>query len=298
MTERVKQAMGSLIWFIVVVVIVLAIVGLVMTAKQRRHSLQERFGPEYDRSVETAGGRRQAERELRDKAARRDQLDIRPLSAEARERYADEWALVQEGFVDEPGDSVDQADALVVRVMRERGYPVDDFETRTDMAAVDHPDVVEHYRAAHKIRTANRTGDADTEALRVAVVHYRWLFDALLLDESETAAETAAADDQRATANGKHVPADGPSAISDEPRPMANDHRTTLDGPSATADEPSATADEPSATADEPSAMTDEPRATTDEPRATTDEPRATTDEPRATTEDEPRARAEEPQTR
>jgi hypothetical protein len=237
MTERVKQAMGSLIWFIVVVVIVLAIVGLVMTAKQRRHSLQERFGPEYDRSVETAGGRRQAERELRDKAARREQLDIRPLSAEARERYADEWALVQEGFVDEPGDSVEQADVLVVRVMRERGYPVDDFETRTDMAAVDHPDVVEHYRAAHKIRTANRTGDADTEALRVAVVHYRWLFDALLLDESET----AAADDQ--------------GAMADEPRATA-------------ADEPrAATADDPRAT------TTDDPRAATaDDPRAAADE--------------------------
>ena len=176
--------------------------------------------------METAGGRRQAEQELRDKAARRDQLDIRPLRAEARERYADEWALVQEGFVDEPGDSVDQADALVVRVMRERGYPIDDFETRTDMAAVDHPDVVEHYRAAHKIRTANRTGDADTEALRVAVVHYRWLFDALLLDESETAAETAAADDQRATANGKHVPADEPRAIADEPRARADEPQT------------------------------------------------------------------------
>jgi hypothetical protein len=279
MTERVKQAMGSLIWFIVVVVIVLAIVGLVMTAKQRRHSLQERFGPEYDRSVETAGGRRQAERELRDKAARRDQLDIRPLSAEARERYADEWALVQEGFVDEPGDSVDQADALVVRVMRERGYPVDDFETRTDMAAVDHPDVVEHYRAAHKIRTANRTGDADTEALRVAVVHYRWLFDALLLDESETAAVTAAADDQRATANGKHVPADEPRAIADEPR-------------ATTADEPRPTANDQRTTLDEPSQTADEPRATADEPWATT------ADEPRATTADEPRARADEPQTR
>ena len=305
--------MGSLIWFIVVVVIVLAIVGLVMTAKQRRHSLQERFGPEYDRSVETAGGRRQAERELRDKAARRDQLDIRPLSAEARERYADEWALVQEGFVDEPGDSVDQADALVVRVMRDRGYPVDDFETRTDMAAVDHPDVVEHYRAAHKIRTANRTGDADTEALRVAVVHYRWLFDALLLDESETAAVTAAADDQRATANGKHVPADEPRAIADDPRPTNNDQRTTLDEPSAmadepratsdeprakTADEPGVTADEPRATADEPRVTTDEPRATADEPRTTADEPRTTTDEPRTTTADEPRARANEPQTR
>jgi hypothetical protein len=199
--------------------------------------------------------------------------------------------LVQEGFVDEPGDSVDQADALVVRVMRERGYPVDDFETRTDMAAVDHPDVVEHYRAAHKIRTANRTGDADTEALRVAVVHYRWLFDALLLDESETAAVTAAADDQRATANGKHVPAD-------EPRRTANDQRTPLDEPAATTDEPRATTDEPRATTDEPRATTDEPRVTADEPRVTADEPRVTADEPRATTADEPRARADEPQTR
>jgi hypothetical protein len=292
MTERVEQAMGSLIWFIVVVVIVLAIVGLVMTAKQRRHSLQERFGPEYDRSVETAGGRRQAERELRDKAARRDQLDIRPLSAEARERYADEWALVQEGFVDEPGESVDQADALVVRVMRERGYPVDDFETRTDMAAVDHPDVVEHYRAADKIRTANRTGDADTEQLRVAVVHYRWLFDALLLDESEAAAVTAAADDQRASVDGKHTAtADDPRAVADEPRrPLADEPRETVDGSRNPADEPRVTTDEPRATTDEPRATTDEPRATTDEPRATTDEPRVTTDERRATA-DEPQIR-------
>jgi len=121
--------MSSLIWFIVVVVVVLALIGLVMTARQRRHSLQERFGPEYDRSVETAGGRRQAERELRDKAARRDQLDIRPLSPESRERYADEWASVQEGFVDSPREAVDRADALVVQVMLERGYPVEDFET-------------------------------------------------------------------------------------------------------------------------------------------------------------------------
>jgi hypothetical protein len=195
--------MGSLIWFIIIVVIVLAVVGLVMTAKQRRHRLQERFGPEYDHSVETAGGRRAGERQLREKAARREELDIRPLSADARERYAEEWALVQEGFVDEPGDAVDQADALVVRVMLERGYPVDDFETRTDMAAVDHPDVVEHYRAAHKIRTANRAGDADTEQLRIAVVHYRWLFDALLGES-----ETAAADDQR-TAADEPTAADG-----------------------------------------------------------------------------------------
>jgi hypothetical protein len=228
--------MGSLIWFIVVVVIVLAIVGLFMTAKQRRHSLQEKFGPEYDRSVETAGGRRAGERELREKAARRAELDIRPLSAEARERYADEWALVQEGFVDEPGDSVDKADSLVAKVMLERGYPVDDFETRTDMAAVDHPDVVEHYRAAHKIRTANRTGDADTEQLRVAVVHYRWLFDALLMDESETA--TADEDETPATADSKHA------AAADKPRSRTDNQRAMTDETGTTADEPRAAVDE------------------------------------------------------
>lgn len=233
--------MSSLIWFIVVVVAVLALVGIFMTAKQRRHSLQERFGPEYERSVETAGGRRAGERQLREKAARRAELDIRPLSAEARERYADEWALVQEGFVDEPGEAVDQADALVVRVMLERGYPVDDVETRTDMAAVDHPDVVEHYRAAHKIRTANRTGDADTEQLRVAVVHYRWLFDALL-DESETPAEAdqeTAADDQHAVTDDEHAMAADQHAMTDDQHAndqhaddqhaMTDDERTTAD---------------------------------------------------------------------
>jgi hypothetical protein len=190
--------MSSLIWFIVVVVIVLAIVGLVMTAKQRRHSLQERFGPEYDRSVTAAGGRRAGERQLREKAARRDALDIRPLSAQAREHYADEWALVQESFVDEPGDAVNQADALVARVMKDRGYPVEDFEARSDMAAVDHPDVVEHYRVAHEIHSAHLTGAADTEQLRTAFVHYRSLFDALLGDASSVDDERQiSVDDER-----------------------------------------------------------------------------------------------------
>ena len=156
-----------------------------MTVKRRRTNLQQRFGPEYDRSVTAADNRREAERELRGKAARRDELDIRPLGVEARARYSDEWSLVQARFVDEPGKAVDQADALVARVMRVRGYPVDDFEARSDMAAVDHPDVVEHYRAAHQIHSANRAGDADTEALRAALVHYRALFDALLRESAD-----------------------------------------------------------------------------------------------------------------
>ncbi len=167
---------------IVVLLVVLAAVGGFAWMQQRRRQLQDRFGPEYERSVATSGDRRGAERDLREKAARRDQLDIRPLGEEARGRYADEWSQVQAKFVDEPGPAVDEADALVARVMRERGYPVDDFEARADMAAVDHPDVVEHYRAAHEIHSANTGGSADTEQLRSALVHYRALFDVLLRD--------------------------------------------------------------------------------------------------------------------
>jgi hypothetical protein len=172
--------MDPVVLLIVVLVIVLVAVGVFAFMKQRRRKLQDRFGPEYDRSVATSGDRGEAERSLRDKAARRDQLDIRPLGEEARARYADEWSLVQARFVDEPGPAVDEADALVARVMRERGYPVEDFESRNDMAAVDHPDVVEHYRAAHQIHSANASGHADTEELRSALLHYRALFDVLL----------------------------------------------------------------------------------------------------------------------
>jgi hypothetical protein len=263
--------MSPLIWFIVIVVIALTLVGLVMTARQRRHSLQERFGPEYDRSVETAGGRRQAERELRDKAARRDKLDIRPLSAESRERYADEWALVQEGFVDAPGDAVDQADALVARVMLERGYPVEDFDTRSDMAAVDHPDVVDHYRAAHQIRKANRTGDADTEQLRVAVVHYRWLFDALL-GERETA--TSNSDDERATVDDQRATVDDQRATADDQRATADDQRANVDDRRATEDEQRGTVDDPLTSVDDERATAGDRRATEDDPRATVDDQR------------------------
>lgn len=177
--------MDPFVLLIVIVVIVLVAVGVFALMQQRRRQLRERFGPEYERSVATSGDRREAERDLRDKAARRDELDIRPLGQEAQTRYADEWSQVQARFVDEPGPAVDEADALVARVMRERGYPVEDFESRKDMAAVDHPDVVEHYREAHRIHSANASGQADTEELRSALVHYRALFEVLLRDPTQ-----------------------------------------------------------------------------------------------------------------
>ncbi len=165
-----------------------------MRARQakRRENLQERFGPEYDRKVEEHGDRRAAERRLADAAYRRDTADVRALEPAERERYAAQWTGVQSAFVDEPAAATRDADRLVQAVMRDRGYPVDDFDTRADMLAADHPEVVQHYRAAHGVGSSSDT--ADTESLRVAFVHYRELFAVLLDDGSGSPRDDGAPD--------------------------------------------------------------------------------------------------------
>ena len=168
---------------VVIVVVVLVVVALVAwTAARRRRSeqLRERFGPEYDRAVAEQGGQREAEGELQERVKRRDELDIRPLPAATAQRYLDEWRDVQARFVDAPEQAVGQADGLVTAVMRERGYPMDDFDQRSADISVDHPDVVQDYRAAHGISMANDQGRASTEDLRQAMVHYRALFERLV----------------------------------------------------------------------------------------------------------------------
>jgi hypothetical protein len=168
-------------WIIVAVAVVLAIVAVWRIAAERRTArLRRDFGPEYDRTVAEEGDRREAERALRDREARRDRLDIRPLSEESRARHADEWQDVQARFVDEPAGAVGDADRLVGAVMRERGYPMDDFEAQAELVSVDHPGVVEHYRAGHAAYEAYDRGGSSTEDLRQAMVHYRALFEDLL----------------------------------------------------------------------------------------------------------------------
>src|ERR687884_55880 len=117
---------------------------------------------------------------LRARQKRRDELDVKPLDPAARERYAEEWQATQARFVDDPGGAITEADVLIQRVMRERGYPVEDFEQRAADVSVDHPDVVNNYRAAHGISIAHERERATTEDLRVAMQHYRSLFDELL----------------------------------------------------------------------------------------------------------------------
>ena len=181
--------MPDWVWIVIVVVAVALLVLALwaLAARRRRERLQGRFGPEYDRAVAEQGSRREAEADLARREEKRARLDIVPLAPEARERYSRSWQELQNRFVDEPSGTLVDADQLVTDVMRERGYPMDEFDQRVADISVDHPDVVEHYRAAHAIHGASEAGDASTEDLRQAVVHYRALFDELL--ESDQADE-------------------------------------------------------------------------------------------------------------
>ena len=87
---------------------------------------------------------------------------------------------MQTSFINNPADAVDEADRLVNAVMRERGYPVDDFDRRPDDISVDHPQIVDNYRAAHTIYLSQSHGDIGTEDQREAFVHLRALFEKLL----------------------------------------------------------------------------------------------------------------------
>lgn len=171
----------------VVVVIVLALVILVAGAavwyagQNRRKGLQERFGPEYEQVVESHDGKASdAERELAERQKRVEKLHIREIEPDQRERYSDQWRLVQTRFVDSPDEAVKEADALVQQVMDARGYPMDGFEQQAADISVDHPEVVSNYRAAHAIADSNASGGASTEDMRQAFIHYRALFAELL----------------------------------------------------------------------------------------------------------------------
>jgi hypothetical protein len=174
--------MPGWLWIVIVVaaLVVLALGAWLVMERRRREHLRGRFGPEYDRAVSEHGSRRGADAELARREEQHERLDIVPLSPGARERYSESWREVQTGFVDQPAEALSNADRLVTDVMRERGYPMDEFDQRVADLSVDHADVVEHYRAAHSIQLASEGGDASTEDLRQAVVHYRALFEELL----------------------------------------------------------------------------------------------------------------------
>jgi hypothetical protein len=179
-----------MIWVLVaVVVVLLVIIGVLVARQQRSRGLKADFGPEYNRVVTQRGDQRSAERELTNRRKRVSEFEIRPLAAADRERYVERWGVAQRRFVDEPEAAVGEAHLLVQQVMHDRGYPVDDdFEQRAADVSVEHPEVVENYRAANSISLRAQRGQANTEQLRQAMVHFRALFDDLLAPSDRTPA--------------------------------------------------------------------------------------------------------------
>jgi hypothetical protein len=171
---------------LLIVLVVIAVVALgawlLMRQRQSKH-LRSQFGPEYERELEEKGSHRKAEAELAAREKRVNKLDIRPLEPAARDGFKLRWTQVQARFVDDPPGAVSEADNLLGGVMSSRGYPVSDFEQRAGDISVHHPEVVKHYRAGHDITMRHERGEANTEELRQAMIHYRELFVELVEDD-------------------------------------------------------------------------------------------------------------------
>lgn len=174
---------------IVVVIALLVIAAIIVAVRKRRSAaLREQFGPEYDRVVHEHGDAARAEAALAEREKRVHQFPIHSLQPGEREVFAGEWADVQRRFVDDPSMAVIEADKLVTRVMTARGYPMGDFDQRAADLSVNYPTVVQNYRSARNIVLRQTGGQATTEDLRQAMVHYRSLFDELL--EQQAASPT------------------------------------------------------------------------------------------------------------
>jgi hypothetical protein len=172
-----------------VVVVAIAIAGMFYMRKRRTQTLRSHFGPEYDRAIHEYGNQQKAEDALASRQKRMERVHIRSLGPGERDRFAEHWHVVQTKFVDDPAGSIAEADRLVCDLMVARGYPMSDFDRRAEDISVDHPRVVQHYRAAHDVAMRHSKGQASTEDLRKAMVYYRDLFDELLEAHVSTSRE-------------------------------------------------------------------------------------------------------------
>lgn len=173
--------MSAMTGVLIVVAIVAAIaIGAGLWLQQRSKRLQGKFGPEYERTLRETGSRLRAESQLEKREKRVEKLHLREISQTDRERFTSAWRAIQASFVDDPEGALAQADQLVGTVMVACGYPMADFDKRVEDISVDHGVVADNYRAAHAIAIRRARGEATTEEIRQAMIHYRTLFEDLL----------------------------------------------------------------------------------------------------------------------
>lgn len=178
----------TVVFFAILGAIVLVALLVWIGRRQRRtETLRERFGDEYDRTLEERGKRDEAEAALEEREARVAKLHIRPLEPGERQAAIVEWREVKAVFVDSPVEAVHHADRLLVSIMKARGYPMADFDRRFEDLTVDHGEVARHYRDGHEITERHRLGQASTEDLRQAMIHFEALFDDLVNEPAHDA---------------------------------------------------------------------------------------------------------------
>lgn len=165
---------------IVVAIVALAVLGFVLWDRRRTQALRSHFGQEFDRAVKQEGSSRRARTVLDLRQKRVSKYQLRPLTAEERDRFTAEWRNIQERFVDDPKDAIAKADHLVSQAVRTRGYPTSDFERQTADLSVYYPHLVGDYRAAHEIVVRSERDQATTEELRLAMQDYRNLFETIV----------------------------------------------------------------------------------------------------------------------
>ena len=243
----------SPIAIIVLIIVVLVVIAAIVYGVQagRRKKLQSTFGPEYDRAVADSGNRSEAEKELRERERRHAELELRPLSPEAQAKYSADWEEVQLKFVDDPAEAVGTADDLVTRLITERGYPTKDYEDRLADLSVEHARTLGHYRDAHEISERNRAGEASTEDLRQALVHYRALFADLLGTDPVQAPDSAPVAGQSEpvkVSDSSDLPVSGADTAAER-----SDAATTEDTPKTSAPAPRKAADDTTTTASDTS---------------------------------------------
>jgi hypothetical protein len=204
---------------VVLVVVVLVLLAAAAAAvalsrqRRRREALRGTFGPEYDRTVEQSGSRRDAERELEERQQRYASLQIRPLTAESRARYVQAWSHVQSRFVDEPVLALTEADSLVSRLLAERGFPSDATQEAEAMLSVEHRGVLDSFRAGHAVEERNSSASANTEDVRQGMLHFRNVFEGLMEDADAPAATTSGPQRDGGLRQEAAVPASGETAV-------------------------------------------------------------------------------------
>lgn len=190
------MAQGTLqIVLVALAVLALVVIALVWMRKRRSAQLRDRFGDEYERLAKRTGDEGKAEALLAAREKRVASFTLRPLEPARRDGFVGRWREVQAQFVDDPKIAVSRADGLLGEVMEARGYPVaDDFYQRAADLSVEHADVVSNYRTAHDIAERHQRGEAGTEDLRQAMIHYRALFDDLVNEPASDKGPAAAVD--------------------------------------------------------------------------------------------------------